>query len=599
MIEVLFLEWDSFGQEYIIAELKRCNCNITMYTWDTKEENMRENERLRNALESSLKEKTYHFVFSLNFYPVAANACYNCGTKYVSWVYDSPFLLLYSKYLSCATNYVFLFDYSLYKEFCDQGIKTVYYLPMAAPVEYYDSIDNRNDQEVYSSDISFVGSTYQEDNQDFMKLLEGVDDYAKGYLQGIMNMQHEIQEVFFLEELLDEIILQKLRAVCPIKRGEDEWETDAWIYANYFFARHMTGKERMNALKLLAQNHQMTLYTPDYTLHIPGVNNKGTVDYVKEMPLVFKNSKINLNMTLRSIHTGIPLRAMDIMGCGGFLLTNYQEDFLNFFIPGEDYVYYTNEEDLLEKVAYYLEHEEERERIAWNGYNKVKKSHTYYHRILTILAIIFKEGEIEIFDTMQQLEDLRTKNGNICWHQELCRYTNNPDEVKADTIDSLFFLMGQEKELFFQLKEQLINYINQLLCQRSMEAWAEVIIWYNRNFSKELRAVFWEFDYLYTFINIYIKELTQYFESGKEPSVLQHSSIEDLCRLYLETVFYLRRIEYGIGQEDEKWVIDNIQTEKLSVIALMHILHAAQIRDKEKLEEEIQKLGERYGNKRK
>ena len=99
------------------------------------------------------------------------------------------------------------------------------------------------------------------------------------------------------------------------------------------------------------------------------------------MPIVFKNSKINLNMTLRSIHTGIPLRAMDIMGSGGFLLTNYQEDFLDFFEPGVDYVFYSSRDEMVKLVDYYLEHEEESREIAQNGYNKMKSGHTYRDRI--------------------------------------------------------------------------------------------------------------------------------------------------------------------------------------------------------------------------
>lgn len=54
----------------------------------------------------------------------------------------------------------------------------------------------------------------------------------------------------------------------------------------------------------------------------------GAVDYYEVMPHVFKQSKINLNITLRSIQSGMPLRAWDIMGAGGFLLSNYQADFL-------------------------------------------------------------------------------------------------------------------------------------------------------------------------------------------------------------------------------------------------------------------------------
>ena len=99
------------------------------------------------------------------------------------------------------------------------------------------------------------------------------------------------------------------------------------------------------------------------------------------MPLVFKQSKINLNITLRGMKGGVPLRAIDIMGCGGFLLSNFQSGFLDYFVPGEDFVYFENKEDLLYKIDYYLEHEEERKEIAGNGHDKIAAGHTYRHRV--------------------------------------------------------------------------------------------------------------------------------------------------------------------------------------------------------------------------
>lgn len=392
MREVLFLDWNSFGREYIINALEKAGYNVTLYIWNFKKENMRENENTRKKLEEMLFKNIYSFVFSVNFFPVAAHACNKCDTKYVSWVYDSPFLLLYSKYLYCTTNYVFLFDYSQYKELYEKGIRTVYYLPLAASVEDYDYLENTSENiKKYESDISFVGSTYKEVNHDFMGLLEGANDYTKGYLTAIMNMQHEIQGGTLLEDMLEGKVLEELRRICPIERGEDEWETEAWIYANYFLARNLTGQERISALQKLGSNYSTILYTPDPDLCISGVDNRGPVDYLSEMPFVFKNSKINLNITLRSIQSGIPLRAMEIMGSGGFLLTNYQEDFLDFFVPGEDYVYYIDEKDMLDKVTYYLEHDEERKEIALNAYEKVKNNHTYHHRIQTILSIVFND----------------------------------------------------------------------------------------------------------------------------------------------------------------------------------------------------------------
>ena len=39
------------------------------------------------------------------------------------------------------------------------------------------------------------------------------------------------------------------------------------------------------------------------------------------------------------------------MGSGGFLLTNYQNDFLDFFISDEDFVFYENSEDFFQKYV--------------------------------------------------------------------------------------------------------------------------------------------------------------------------------------------------------------------------------------------------------
>ena len=113
--------------------------------------------------------------------------------------------------------------------------------------------------------------------------------------------------------------------------------------------------------------------------------NHGIVDYYTEMPLVFNRSRINLNITRRGIQTGMPLRAIDILGSGGFLLSNFQSDFLEYFVPGEDFVYFESREDLIQKVDYYLDHEAERQAIARSGHDKVAAAHTYRHRVREML----------------------------------------------------------------------------------------------------------------------------------------------------------------------------------------------------------------------
>lgn len=383
-MRILMLEWDSFAQEYIVAAFEKAGCLVEIYPWPFGSKNMRDNTALKIELEKKLRSRAYAFVFSLNFFPVASEACFCCGIKYISWVYDSPYLLLYSKHIKYETTTVYVFDKMLCRRMNEHGIMNVYYMPMAAPAEYYDSL-NADEGSCYQSDISFVGSLYTEENQDFYKKFDGINSFARGYIEAIMQAQKNVYGMFLLENLLNEAVTNELRRICPIAKGEDEWESDQWIYANYFLARRLTGIQREEILGMASDGHEVRLYTPAPTPKLDKAVNCGPVDYMKQMPYVFKNSKINLNITLRSIHSGIPLRAMDIMGCGGFLLTNYQEDFLDFFEPDVDYVYYTDNDDFMSKIDYYLSHDKQRKQIARSGHDKVRRGHTYDKRIEEIL----------------------------------------------------------------------------------------------------------------------------------------------------------------------------------------------------------------------
>jgi spore maturation protein CgeB len=105
------------------------------------------------------------------------------------------------------------------------------------------------------------------------------------------------------------------------------------------------------------------------------------------MPKVFKCSKINLNVTMRDIINGVPLRCIDIMACGGCLLTNYQKDFDEHFKDGENILFYNDAGEALEKADYYLAHDTEREKISQSGYETVKKYYNFPVKIREMLEL--------------------------------------------------------------------------------------------------------------------------------------------------------------------------------------------------------------------
>lgn len=96
-------------------------------------------------------------------------------------------------------------------------------------------------------------------------------------------------------------------------------------------------------------------------------------------------SKVNLNISLKTIRTGIPLRVLDILASGGFVISNFQEELAEYFRLGEEIITYGDIEELYYLVNYYLQHEEERKEIAARGLQRVKEDFRFEERMKVIL----------------------------------------------------------------------------------------------------------------------------------------------------------------------------------------------------------------------
>ena len=379
-VKIMYMDWNCYGGRDMKQALLACGAELSVYPFDPRTD--RNAPAFEQDFSSAIRAFSPRFVFSFNYLPVISKVCNEQEVVYVSWVYDNPLVSLYSYTLANPCNRVFLFDKQEVMFFQRNGIPTVHYLPLAAAPGRLKSLDSRRQADCgYEADISFVGSLYTEPKHQLYQRIKNIPDHTRGYLDAAMQAQKQVYGASFLEELLTEEVLSDLRRACPCPPNSDGVETESYLYSNYFLLRQVTAMERTELIREIGQKHSLQLYTNDVSYSCPGCVNHGPVDYYDEAPHIFRHSRINLNITLRSIKSGIPLRAFDIMGSQGFLLTNYQDDFADCFTPGQDYVYYTDEEDLLDQIDYYLCHEKEREEIALNGYEEILKHHTYAHRI--------------------------------------------------------------------------------------------------------------------------------------------------------------------------------------------------------------------------
>lgn len=387
-MKVLYIIWEAFGTEDVRAEFNRRGYDIDEYKISRKE-NSFSNPRLEQEMIAKISGEDYDFVFSWNYFPIVAIACNVCKIPYAAWIYDSPLVPMWHCTVVSPYNYIFIFDKADYMELKEKGINTVYYLPLAANVERYDSYQMDEEiEEAYQIPISFIGSTYTENRYKSYKALSWLEDYTKGYVDGLMQAQKKLYGNLLMEEMLTPEIIGELRKVITGNMHENCNFSLEKYFGQVMLPHYITAMERQEILALISERYPCYLYTHKKTPALPHIINRGTAANRKESCYIFRCSKINLNITLRSIRTGIPLRAFEVMGSGGFLLTNYQEDFLEDFEPGVDFVYYDSYDDLLRKTEYYLSHEEERQQIAKNGYEKVKKYHTYRNRFDTMLKVM-------------------------------------------------------------------------------------------------------------------------------------------------------------------------------------------------------------------
>lgn len=81
-------------------------------------------------------------------------------------------------------------------------------------------------------------------------------------------------------------------------------------------------------------------------------------------------------------------RNFEIPGCRGFLLTGDADDLIDYYQDEKEIVFYKNIKDLVDKIRYYLTHDEEREAITKAGYERTLKEHTYEKRFNEIFKAI-------------------------------------------------------------------------------------------------------------------------------------------------------------------------------------------------------------------
>lgn len=123
----------------------------------------------------------------------------------------------------------------------------------------------------------------------------------------------------------------------------------------------------------------------------------------QEVSRIYRESVLTLNFGDSGLHIKglfpyrsrqIKARAFEVPGAGGFLLTENAEGLDRFYRVSEEIVVYEGISDLGDKIAYFLSHQEERDRIALAGHVRTRSEHTYEARFERLLKSVPQREEV-------------------------------------------------------------------------------------------------------------------------------------------------------------------------------------------------------------
>jgi len=201
------------------------------------------------------------------------------------------------------------------------------------------------------------------------------------------NYSKYISKDFFCSITTDPGSYQKYKSN-NINVIKSQWASNPKYY-------HPTENKKKHEVSFVGQNYGIRKEIMEHLLEkkIPlEIFGKGWNKYVpfNELISIFHNSKININISASSKNKNLKQikgRVFEVPMCGGFLLTDYTEGLEDYFEIGKEIICFSDKDDLVKKIKYYLKNEEERKIIAQNGHQAALNRNSWKNRFENI----FKE----------------------------------------------------------------------------------------------------------------------------------------------------------------------------------------------------------------
>ncbi|HEX9063177.1 MAG TPA: polysaccharide deacetylase family protein [Clostridia bacterium] len=225
-----------------------------------------------------------------------------------------------------------------------------------------------------------------------------------------------------------------------------------------YFPNHFRIQAMKNLIKPLIENNiKINFYGNGWSdmgtllgVEVPKEWIRGYIDYTIANK-VYSSSEIIIG--LQNIPTQLTQRTYEVLGSGGFLLTNNTPEVNRVFKSCRDLISSSTMEETIELVNHFHQHPQERERIQKNGLEAVQK-HSYKERALFMLKVLDDNGaftkakssyilrmEKRTTDKQGDFETYIVQNGDTLWEishdfEVAIDQIKHLNQLNSDIIDS-------------------------------------------------------------------------------------------------------------------------------------------------------------------
>lgn len=351
-------------------------------------------ERLAHALRANQAD----LLFSLNFNPHYAAVAHQTRRPYAAWNIDNVCSSAFcAPRFALPHTHLFCIDRPSLDLYRRAGYPNLHYLPIGSNLARFQPPP---DDDILNKEraVSFVGCSMIRQGNEYPGFLAGLrrqrdaitDPRTRQVCQATLDAIEAIVEAecrdYFRSSLSERL------AEASRRLGFDLAST---LYHDPPFFGMLLGKEissrkRLDLIRRLGEKLPVNLFGDDDWRILAGglIRYRGKADYRADTPTAYRQSAINLNIEKVYNTSSINIRIVDAMACGGFVLTEAVEDLPRFFEAGRDLETFSSLPELLDKAAYYLDHEHEREAIARSGCQKVRATFSLAGRLKDLLAAI-------------------------------------------------------------------------------------------------------------------------------------------------------------------------------------------------------------------